>query len=147
MKNLIINSIRGLKQNLNYYTNNNTNESSNKNDLISWTLDSGASYHMTHNLGCLHNIHKHQEIISFADGGTVKSKYIGTFTGYINENKITLKNVLYIPSFKRSLMSIYQLCNQYFKILFYNYNNKNKVSIFDKNGNKICSANSTNYNI
>ena len=44
-------------------------------------------------------------------------------------------------------MSIHQLCNQYFKILFFNHNNKNKVSIFDKNGNKICLVNSTNYNI
>jgi len=35
-------------------------------------LDSRASYHMTHNLGCLHNIHKYQEIIFFADGGTMK---------------------------------------------------------------------------
>ena len=100
MKDSRINSIRGIKQDLNYYINNNINESNNKNDLISWTLDSGASYHMTHNLECLHNIHKHQESISFADGGTVKSKYIGTFTRYINENKIILKNILYIPSFK-----------------------------------------------
>ena len=65
--------IRGLKHSLSYYKNNNNNESNDKNDLISWTLDSGASYHMTHNLGCLQNIRKHQEIISFADGGTVKS--------------------------------------------------------------------------
>eukprot|EP00833_Pecoramyces_ruminatium_P003371 jgi/Orpsp1_1/1177403/evm.model.c7180000061324.1 len=88
---------------------------------------------MTHNLKCLHNIRKHQELISFADGGTVKSKYICAFIGIINEKDSFKKNVLYIPTFKRNLMSIHQLCKQYFKVLFYNYNNKNKVSIFDKN--------------
>jgi len=114
---------------------------------MSWTLDSGASYHMTHNKKCLHNIRKHYEIISFADGGTVRSECIGTYIGYINENKIVLKNVLYIPSFKRNLMSIHQLCNQFFKILFYNYNDINKVAIYDKNKNRICTTNATNYNV
>ena len=92
---------------------------------------------MTHDIKCLKNYHKYDEVITFANGDTVTSEYIGTYIGYINECKIVLKNVLYIPSFKRSLMSIHQLCNQYFEILFYNQNGINKVSIFNKKGNKI----------
>eukprot|EP00833_Pecoramyces_ruminatium_P008238 jgi/Orpsp1_1/1182270/evm.model.c7180000080563.1 len=44
--------------------------------------------------------------IHFANGGIVKSKYIGNYIGLINDNKIVLNDVLYVPSFKRSLVSI-----------------------------------------
>jgi len=37
-----MNSTQVIKQSLNYYINKNINESSDKNDLMSWTLDSGA---------------------------------------------------------------------------------------------------------
>ena len=70
---------------------------------MSWTLDSGASYPMTHNKKCLHNIRKHYEIISFADGGTVRSECIGTYIGYINENKIVLKKCIVHPSFLKGI--------------------------------------------
>lgn len=46
-----------------------------------------------------HNILKHQEIISFANGGTIKYKYINTFIGYINENKIVLKKCIIYSNF------------------------------------------------
>ena len=141
------NTLRGTSHSLCYFTADNNNDSNNQKDLISWTLDSGASYHMTHNLKCLENIQKHNELITFADGETVESKYKGTYTGFINESKIILKDVLYIPSFKRSLMSIHQLSDKHFKIIFFNHNNKNKVSLFDKKGNKICNVNSTSNNI
>jgi len=42
MRNLRMNSTQVIKQSLNYYINKNINESSDKNDLMSWTLDSGA---------------------------------------------------------------------------------------------------------
>ena len=100
---------------------NNTNI--NNNIIIQWTLDFGASYNMTHNLDCLSDIQKHKERVYFADGSFVESKYIGTFIGYINENKIKFKDVLYIPEFKRSLLFIGSLCNSnyYNKINNYNY--------------------------
>jgi len=70
-------------------------------------------------------------------GGRIVSKYKGTYIGYINDNKIILKDVLYIPSFKRNLLSIYSLCKDNYKIMFYNYENKNKVKIYNKKGNRI----------
>ena len=106
----------------NYYTSD-SNEQENRlnvnndNIIIQWTLDSGASYNMTHNKNCLSNIKEHKEKVYFADGSFVESKYIGTFIGYINEkNKIKFKVVLYIPEFKKSLLSIENLCISNYKI-------------------------------
>ena len=61
---------------------------------------------MTGDLECLSNITKFNKRIYFANGKNVKSKFIGTYKGYINDNKINLKNVLYVPVFKRNLISI-----------------------------------------
>ena len=92
---------------------------------------------MTHNLKSLINIKNHVEKINFADGGTVESTYKGTYVGFINEFKIILKDVLHIPTFKRSLISVHQLTKQHFKVYFYDYNNISKVSLYDKNKNKV----------
>jgi len=132
-------------QKLKYYTCSNSSEDkkNNKNDknkLNAWTLDSGTTYHMTGDLECLSNITKFNKRIYFANGENVKSKFIGTYKGYINDNKINLKNVLYIPVFKRNLISIDCLSDQYFKTIFQKINNKNNVTIYNKNNNKIYST-------
>jgi len=132
-------------QKLKYYTCSNSSEDkkNNKNDknkLNSWTLDSGTTYHMTGDLECLSNITKFNKRIYFANGENVKSKFIGTYKGYINDNKINLKNVLYVPVFKRNLISIDCLSDQYFKTIFQKINNKNNVTIYNKNNNKIYST-------
>jgi len=44
---------------------------------------------------------------------------------------------LYVPEFKRNLISIENLYENKYKVIFYNYNNKNLVSVYDKNKNKI----------
>jgi len=54
----------------------------------------------------------------------VKSKFIGTYKGYVNDNKITLKNVLYVPEFKKNLISIDGLSDQHYKTIFQKIKNK-----------------------
>jgi len=60
-----------------------------------------------------------------------------------------LKNVLYVPVFKRNLISIDSLCDQHYKTVFHQNNNKNKILIYNKKNKKIFStyANSTKTNI
>jgi len=74
---------------------------------------------MTYNKNCLQNIKPHREKIFFPNGIYVETKFKDTYIGYINENKIILKNVYYIPSFKINLLSTDQLLEEYFKIMFY----------------------------
>jgi len=45
------------------------------------------------------------------------------------------------------LTSIYQLFIQFFKNLFFNHNDINKVEIYEKIEIKICTTNVTNYNV
>jgi len=130
-------------QSLDYYTADNIeSEVAIKNTgLINWTLDSGSSYYMTNELQSLKNVVSHKEAISFADGGKVIATHKGDYFGYINDNKITLHDVLYVPSFKRSLISIDCLSDKHYTTMFYKDKNKNCVSIY-KNKNKICTVTS-----
>ena len=88
-------------------------------EICSWTLDSGTTYHMTGNPDILTNMLKHNKKIYFANGEYVKSKGIGTYKGYINGNIINLKHVLYIPAFNKNLISVDGLSDQNYKTVFY----------------------------
>ena len=68
--------------------------------------------------------------------------HIGTYVGYVNKNKITLKNVLYIPVLKRSLMSIHNLTKDRYKTVFYRYNNINLASVYGPERNKLFTTSS-----
>ena len=102
---------------------------------------------MTNNSDTLIDKRKCNEIIQFADGDTVDATYIGSYIGYINNNETKLKNVLYIPEFKRSLLSIDNLSDEGYKTLFYRNNNKNLVTIFDPGGKRITTTKSNNSRI
>ncbi|KAG4093693.1 hypothetical protein H8356DRAFT_1428413 [Neocallimastix lanati (nom. inval.)] len=69
------------EHNLNYYTEE-TGKLDDPDNFICWTLDSGASCHMTNNLKGLKDIVKHKESIVFANGETTKSTFKGTYEGY-----------------------------------------------------------------
>lgn len=128
---------------LTYYTydnakdNNIENNSKKKgNDLHSWTLDSGTTFYMSGDLNCLSDTKRFDKRIYFANVDNVKSSYIGTYKGYVKDIKITLKNALYVPLFKKNLISIDCLSDQYYKTIFQNVNNKNQVTIYNKKNNK-----------
>jgi len=61
---------------------------------------------MTNNSDTMIDKRKCNEIIQFADGDTIAVTYIGSYIGYINNNEIKLKNVLYIPEIKDKLSTI-----------------------------------------
>eukprot|EP00833_Pecoramyces_ruminatium_P010547 jgi/Orpsp1_1/1184579/evm.model.c7180000090085.1 len=120
--------------------NNSINENKISDEIIPWTLDSGATFHMTGNINCLTNVRKFNRIIYFPNGGYVRSKNIGDYIGYVNNNKIVLKDVLYIPVFKKSLLSVDCLSDRYYKTVFHRTKNKNRVAIYNKYKKRICST-------
>ena len=69
----------------------------------------------------------------------VKSKYIGNYVGLINNHKIILNDVIYVPSFKRSLISIDHLSKDNYKTVFCKnkYNDKNCAILYNNNGKRI----------
>jgi len=94
----------------------------------------------------LSNVRKCNEINSLANGEKITSTYIGDLNGYINNDKITLKNVFYTPEIKRNLISISSLTKNNYKIVFNNNNNISYAIIYDNKGKVIQSAQSDQSN-
>ncbi|KAL2228047.1 UNVERIFIED_CONTAM: Retrovirus-related Pol polyprotein from transposon TNT 1-94 [Sesamum indicum] len=74
-----------------------------------WIMDSGASAHMSMNQDLFHNLRPLDTVnsVKLPDGSMYNVKKIGDI--YISDT-LTLKNVLYIPSFKHNLLSVNALC-------------------------------------
>jgi len=102
-----------------------------------WTIDSGASVHITHNLKLLKNTKPHKEYINLANGNKIKSTHIGDFEGYVNNNKIYLHNVIYIPNFKRNLISVSKFTENNYKVNFYHKNCIPYVTLINNQGKTI----------
>ena len=70
----------------------------------------------------------------------MKSKYFGAYNSYIDDNKISLKNILYDPEFNKNLISIVGFSDQYFITVFQWINYKNRViyTIKKKKQNMLC---------
>ena len=77
-----------------------------------WILDSGASCHMTGNLGKLSNVHDtHPILVELPNGDTS----LASRQGWAQLNSTTtLSNVLYVPDLNCNLVSIAQLTNELF---------------------------------
>jgi len=69
----------------------------------------------------------------FSNRKYVKSKSIETHEGYVNNYKIIVKNVIYVPAFKKNLISIDSLSDQPYKTFFFiKKNNIYYASIYNK---------------
>ena len=128
-----------------YKTKKKTNEENLINDeykdkISSWTLDSGTTYHMTGEPGILTNFRRLNKKIYFANGQYVRSRGIGTYEGYINDYKVSLKNVLYVPSFKKNLLSVDGLSDQNYKTMFCKRDNKKCAILFNSKNNRVCTT-------
>lgn len=102
---------------------------------MTWIIDSGASVHITHQLKSYNTI-PHKESIYFANGEKLYSKFIGDYIGYVNNTKIILKTVLYvlyIPEFKKNIISISKLIEQKYKLIFNNNYNKSQLILYSQN--------------
>jgi len=71
-----------------YYLSKLTEQKNIPKSIVSWTIDSSATYHMTNNSDTLIDKRKCNEIIQLADCDIVAATYIGTYIGYINNNEI-----------------------------------------------------------
>ena len=91
------------------------------------------------------NIEKCFENIALPNGKVIKSTYKGNFLGFINNNKILLKEVYFVPKVTKNIISTNKLTKDYYKIIF--SNNNSFVIIYDHHGNRIISTKSDSQEI
>eukprot|EP00833_Pecoramyces_ruminatium_P005940 jgi/Orpsp1_1/1179972/evm.model.c7180000071638.1 len=114
-----------------------TNHSKINPEISNWIIDSDSSLHITNCFDLLSNIQKCNEDIILPNGQSIKSHNKGDFTGYLNNNKITLSNVYFIPCINKNIISVSQLIKQGYKIVFLNSNNHSYATVYDQHGNKL----------
>ncbi|GAB2267282.1 hypothetical protein Dimus_038662 [Dionaea muscipula] len=75
-----------------------------------WIADSGASTHMTSDVGLLNNVTSYptKDTVTIGNGEGLPISHIG----YSNLGPLALNNVLLIPKLKANLLSVHQLCAQ-----------------------------------
>ena len=106
-----------------------------------WILDSGCSRHMTKD----HNL---LSILESKDEGTVtlRDNAKGTIVGIGsigNTDNPFIENVLLVDGLKHNLISISQLCDIGYKVLF----DKKECTIFDSTTNKIIFTGNRKHNV
>ncbi|PHT77498.1 hypothetical protein T459_21020 [Capsicum annuum] len=78
-----------------------------------WYPDSGASEHMTPDPSTLtsHTPYSGSSQVIVADGTLLPIKYIGSSTLSTTSKPLLLKNLLYVSSLTKTLLSIQRLCD------------------------------------
>lgn len=109
--------------------------------INNWYVDSGASSHMTNRIDMLQNIRmiSKREIL-VADKGKLEVNSIGDvkLNLIVDGEKVvcTIKNVLYVPNLCTSLLSVNQLNQQGYRVVF----EKGECQIQDENDDVIATA-------
>ena len=82
-------------------------------DSATWLLDSGASHHMTSDLGnlSLHAPYNGGDDVILGDGSGLQISHTGSFSLPSYTQPLFLNNVLYVPSLDKNLISVFQLCS------------------------------------
>jgi len=109
-------------------------------------IGSGASINITGHLNKLHNIQKCNDKVYLANNQVISTQFKGDLIGYINNHKIIIKNVYYSPKINKNLLSIGNLTQQGYKIIFNNTNNKSYALIYDEHNQRILSIKSNQSN-
>lgn len=87
--------------------------------MTEWIIDSGASDHMTGNVSCVKDprVATVEYRINLPNGGTSKITHCGSV---MLKNGLTLRDVLVVPEFKHSLLSVKKLIDsENYKVKFY----------------------------
>jgi len=136
------------KENLdiNFATINPYNNNINSKEMMCWILDSGASISITNQLNGLKNIQKCREKIYLANNQTILTQFKGDLMGYIDNHKILIKNVYYSPKINKNLLSIGNLTQQGYKVIFNINNNKPHAIIYNQNHQRILTIKSNQTN-
>jgi predicted aspartyl protease len=91
-----------------------TNKSSNE-----WLVDSGCTYHITYDRDLFKELNKTSiSTITVANGEQVAVEGIGTISIKIHGCMKQISNVLYVPGINQNLLSVAQLLEEGYKVIF-----------------------------
>ena len=81
-------------------------------DSSTWLVDSGASHHMTADLGNLsaHSPYGGGDDVLLGDGSAIPITHSGSFSTPSYTRPFFINNVLCVPSLDKNLISVFQLC-------------------------------------
>ena len=112
-------------------------------DKSAWIVDFGATNHVCSSLQLLdswRDLAEGDYTMRVGTGDAVSAREVGVYSlNFINNSYLNLNNVLFIPGFRRNLISVSRLMNDGYSISF----NSNSV-IIGRNGLTICTGNSEN---
>jgi hypothetical protein len=127
---------------------NNEYKNAEGNDILNGIFNSGSSVNITKSFNLLSNIQTINEKIALPNGKLISSTIRGHYlTSFINDNKITLKNIYYVPNIAKNIISVTQLIKQHYKIIFFNHNNKMYCTIYNQHLSRIVNIYPNNQNI
>jgi hypothetical protein len=102
-----------------------------KGDDSSWLIDSGCSNHMTTDLSIFRNLDKNYiSRVKIGNGDFVRVEGKGAFAVETKAGTKILNNVLYVPQLNHNLVSVGQLMESGYSLLF----DDGVCNIKDKNG-------------
>jgi len=131
---------------INFVEINKQNEENKQKEMMCWILDSGVSINITDHLNKLHNIQKCNDKFYLANDQVISTQFKGELIGYISNHKVTIKNIYYSQKINKNLLSIGNLTQQGYKIIFNNTNNKSYALIYDEHNQRILSIKSNQSN-
>jgi len=89
---------------------------------ISWVLDSGSTNHVCNSLQGfrrIRNLSEGEVMLSMGTNAQASAKSVGDVLLYFSDNRcLVLNNVLYVPSFRRNLISVSCLVNNGMNVSF-----------------------------
>ena len=112
-------------------------------DKSAWIIDSGATNHVCSSLQLLdswRDLAEGDYTMRAGTGDAVSARAVGVSSlNFLNNCYLILNNVLFIPGFRRNLISISKLLDDGFSISF-----NNNMVVISRNGLTICIGNSEN---
>jgi len=134
------------KNEIHYINKTSSTKETNQKHITCWILDSGASVNITNDINQLHNIRECHEKIHLTNGKFIIANYIGSFKGFIKNMEIIIENVYYSNEISKNLLSVCNLFQQNYKIIFNTIQNKPSAIIYNYNNKRIANLTSNNYN-
>ena len=112
-------------------------------DKSAWIIDSGATNHVCSSLQLLdswRDLAEGDYTMRVGTGDAVSARAVGVSSlNFLNNCYLLLNNVLFIPGFRRNLISVSKLLDDGFSISF-----NNNLVVISRNGLTICTGNSEN---